>query len=279
LINLVPHSDVLPGLERRAFIDIDLLLRPVYGHAKQGASCGHAKIAGRSLLRRGLSPLVTTISTDDGAPMVAGIRLRSGRAGSGKGAASMVREAINTARAAGATGEVLLRGDSAFGISPVVHACLKAGGKVFCGVGKHRTVDRAIGTIPEDAWTPVHYPGAVVDPDTDELISDAEVRRGAVHRVRRHKAPGHSAATDSDSCSTAESTGRLHNQHGSEAGYHAWLRGAQLPPNSSSVSAMHLGCPSWPGRSHSVSGTYSRGNGNPRPAIRAPGKAKRTIAC
>ena len=34
---------------------------------------------------------------------------------------------------------------------------------------------RAIAAIPEDAWTPVHYPGAVVDPDTGELISDAEV--------------------------------------------------------------------------------------------------------
>jgi transposase-like protein len=28
--------------------------------------------------------------------------------------------------------------------------------------------------------------------------------------------------------STAESTGRLHNQHGSEAGYHAWLRRAAI---------------------------------------------------
>ncbi|MGH9261573.1 MAG: IS1380 family transposase, partial [Acidimicrobiales bacterium] len=30
-------------------------------------------------------------------------------------------------------------------------------------------------TIADDAWTPVHYPGAVVDPDTGQLISDAEV--------------------------------------------------------------------------------------------------------
>ena len=26
-----------------------------------------------------------------------------------------------------------------------------------------------------DAWTPVRYPGAVIDPDTGEWISDAEV--------------------------------------------------------------------------------------------------------
>ena len=85
-------------------MDIDSLLRPVYGHAKQGASFGHTKIAGKQVLRRGLSPLATTISTRQAAPVVAGIRLRAGRAGSGKGAARMVTEAINTARAAGATG-------------------------------------------------------------------------------------------------------------------------------------------------------------------------------
>src|SRR4029077_12579625 len=34
-----------PGIEQRAFVDIDSLLRPVYGHRKQGASFGHAKIA------------------------------------------------------------------------------------------------------------------------------------------------------------------------------------------------------------------------------------------
>jgi hypothetical protein len=34
LVNLVEHSSVLPGLADRAFVDIDSLLRPVYGHHK-----------------------------------------------------------------------------------------------------------------------------------------------------------------------------------------------------------------------------------------------------
>ncbi|MGB8383376.1 MAG: IS1380 family transposase, partial [Dermatophilaceae bacterium] len=34
-------DDLLAGIETQAFIDIDSLLRPVYGHAKQGASFGH----------------------------------------------------------------------------------------------------------------------------------------------------------------------------------------------------------------------------------------------
>lgn len=175
LVNLVQQTGLLPGIEDRAFIDIDSLLRPVYGHAKQGASYGHTKIAGRQVLRKGLSPLATTISTATGAPVIAGIRLRAGKTGSGKGAASMVTEAINTARAAGATGQVLVRGDSAYGNSAVVGACLKAGARFSVALTKNAVVNRAIASIPEHAWTRVHYPGAVVDPDTGELISDAEV--------------------------------------------------------------------------------------------------------
>ena len=90
LTGLVGRTGCLPGIGEQAFVDIDSLLRPVYGHSKQGASFGHTKIAGKQVLRRGLSPLATTISTPAAAPMIAGIRLRAGRAGSGKGAASMV---------------------------------------------------------------------------------------------------------------------------------------------------------------------------------------------
>jgi hypothetical protein len=57
----------------------------------------------------------------------------------------------------------------------VVAACLKAGARFSVVLTKNRAVNRAIATIADDAWTPVHYPGAVVDPDTGELISDAEV--------------------------------------------------------------------------------------------------------
>jgi hypothetical protein len=175
LVNLAKRTDLLPGIEEQAFVDIDSLLRPVFGHAKQGASFGHTKIAGKQVLRKGLSPLATTISTPRAAPVVAGIRLRAGRAGSGKGAASMVREAINTARAAGAVGEILVRGDSAYGNSAVVGACVKAKVRFSLVLAKNRAVAAAISTIAEAAWTPVHYPGAVLDLETGELISDAEV--------------------------------------------------------------------------------------------------------
>src|SRR4051794_3716769 len=54
---LTERTELLVGLSEQVFIDIDSLLRPVYGHAKQGASYGHTKIAGKQVLRKGLSPL------------------------------------------------------------------------------------------------------------------------------------------------------------------------------------------------------------------------------
>jgi Transposase DDE domain group 1 len=172
---LCGRVELLAGAEVRAFVDIDSLLRPVYGHAKQGASFGHTKIAGKQVLRKGLSPLAATLSTDLSAPVIAGMRLRAGKAGSGRGAARMVAQAIATARAAGVTGQILVRGDSAYGTRAVVGACRRAGAQFSLAVTKNPAVAAAIDAIDDTAWTPVRYPGAVRDPDTGAWISDAEV--------------------------------------------------------------------------------------------------------
>ena len=172
---LCERVDLLVGATEQVFIDIDSLLRPVYGHAKQGASYGHTKIAGRQVLRKGLSPLVTTLSTAESAPVIAGMRLRAGRAGSGKGAGRMIAAAISTARSAGSTGPILVRGDSAYGTRAVVGACMRHDAQFSLVMTRNTAVQRAIAGIAEDAWTPVAYPGAVRDPDTGALISDAEV--------------------------------------------------------------------------------------------------------
>lgn len=42
-------------------------------------------------------------------------------------------------------------------------------------VTRNRAIDKAISRIPDDAWIPVKYPGAVTDPDSGGLISDAQV--------------------------------------------------------------------------------------------------------
>jgi hypothetical protein len=176
LIALAKHTPILDGIAQRCFVDIDSLLRPVYGHAKQGASFGHTKISGKTVLRRGLSPLAVTISTPRAAPVVAGVRLRAGRAGSGKGAASMLTEAVNTAVAAGADpASILVRGDSAYCGGAAVAAVVKTGARFSFTIARNSAVDAAIGTIPDEAYTPVRYPGAVLDPDTGQLISNAHV--------------------------------------------------------------------------------------------------------
>jgi len=174
LLALAARTPLLSGIGEQAYIDPDSLLRPVYGHHKQGASYGHSKIAGRQVLRKGLSPLAVAISTPTAAPVIAAVRLRAGRAGSGKGAASIITEAINTAKTAGAV-NILVRGDSAYGNSDVITAVIKAGAQFSFVLTKNPAVNKTIDTIADDAWTPVHYPGSVIDPDTGELISDAEV--------------------------------------------------------------------------------------------------------
>lgn len=175
LVALCGRVDLLPGADVRVFLDIDSLLRPVYGHAKQGASYGHSKIAGKQILRKGLSPLAATISTAGTAPVIAGMRLRAGKTGSGKGAGRMVAQAIGTARAAGASGQILVRGDSAYGSRAVVRSCIRAGAQFSLVMTRNPAIERAIAAIDETAWTPVSYPGAVRDPDTGGWISDAEV--------------------------------------------------------------------------------------------------------
>jgi hypothetical protein len=125
LIALTERTELLVGIDDQVFVDIDSLLRPVYGHTKQGASHGHTKIAGKQVLRKGLSPLAATISTAHAVPLIAGMRRRAGKTGSGKGAGRMIAQAIATARAAGATGKILVRGDSAYGSRVVVRACVR----------------------------------------------------------------------------------------------------------------------------------------------------------
>jgi len=175
LAALAASTPLLPGGEVLAFIDMDSMQKRVYGHAKQGAGFGHAKIQGKALLVRGLNALAAVISTPLAAPVIAAARLRGGSANSARGAASLATEAISVARQAGCTGQLLFRIDSAY-YSAAVLGAIRAGGAFFSvTVPLHRKVRAAIASIPEGSWTPVTYPRAVWDEDQGRLISDAEV--------------------------------------------------------------------------------------------------------
>src|SRR5258708_2254409 len=163
---LAAHTPLLPGAEQVAFLDVDSMQRRTSGYAKQGSGFGHTKIAGKSVMVRGLNVLMSTLSTPLAAPVVTGTRLRSGKAGSARGAESFLRESIGTARAAGAggVGAVLIaRGDSAFYAAGAIAACRD--NEVYFSVTAKmdRKIKHAIAGIGEDNWIPIPYPNAVLD--------------------------------------------------------------------------------------------------------------------
>ena len=175
LADLARRAPLLPGKDVLAFVDIDSQQKRVYGHHKQGAGFGHTKIQGKSLLIRGLNALAATISTPLGAPVAAGTRLRGGTANSARGAASFVTESVGTARAAGCTGTVVVRMDSAFYSAAACGAARRAGAFFSVTVQMNPHVRAAIAAIPADRWVPIQYPRAIWDDQLRAWVSDAEV--------------------------------------------------------------------------------------------------------
>jgi hypothetical protein len=168
LAGLSRAASLLPGAASYAFLDVDSTIERVYGYQKQGAEYGYTRV-------RGLHPLLATVSTPIAAPVIAGTRLRRGSAGSAKGAAGFVAEAITTARAVGATGTLLARMDSAFDSHAVVATCVRAGVRFSITTKQTRPVRAAIAAIDPGAWRPIRYPNAIYDEDSGQWISDAEI--------------------------------------------------------------------------------------------------------
>ena len=119
--------------------------------------------------------LAATICTPLSAPVIAGTRLRGGNASSARGAASMITEAVSTARAAGCTGIIVVRMDSAFYGSPACPAARRAGACFSVTARMDPKVRAAIAAIPDDAWTPIRYPRAIWDDQLGRRVSDAQV--------------------------------------------------------------------------------------------------------
>jgi hypothetical protein len=168
LAGLSRNAPLLGGGEEYAFLDVDSTINRVYGYQKQGAEHGYTRV-------RGLHPLLATVCTPIAAPVIVGTRLRRGGAGSAKGAAGFVAEAITTARAAGATGTLLARMDSAFDSHAVVGACVRAGVRFSITTKQTRPVRAAIAAIAPEAWVPIQYPNAIYDEASGQWISDAQI--------------------------------------------------------------------------------------------------------
>lgn len=167
---LTSHAPLLPGAAQIAYIDIDDTVRRTYGYAKQGAGIGYSKV-------KGINALIACVSTPLARPVIVAARLRRGATNSARGAASFVAEAIKTARAAGATGLLVVRADSAFYAEEVVAAARSLGAHFSVTVRMNPSIRAAISSIDENAWTAIRYPQAVWDDEGQCWISDAEIAR------------------------------------------------------------------------------------------------------
>jgi hypothetical protein len=85
LTGLHAHTPLLAGINGPVLVDIDDTIVEVHGYAKQGSGYGYSGV-------RGLNALITTVTTADAAPVIAGQRLRKGACGSARGAARMIAD-------------------------------------------------------------------------------------------------------------------------------------------------------------------------------------------
>jgi hypothetical protein len=166
--SLAGQAPLLPGAGQIAYLDVDDTIRATYGYAKQGAGYGYCGV-------KGLNALLAALSTPGSAPVIVATRLRKGSANSARGAARLVADALKNSRGCGATGLLVVRADSAFYNSDVIAAIGRAGARFSITARQDTAVRRAIGEIPDDAWTTINYPHAVYDEQLRQWVSDAEV--------------------------------------------------------------------------------------------------------
>ena len=161
----------MAGIDELALVDIDDTIKEVHGHQKEGAGFGYSGV-------RGLNALFAIVSTGLAAPIIIASRLRKGPTNSARGAAKFVSDtlaSVKRLRSPTATGMLLLRADSAYYVSAVMKAAIRAGAMVSITARLNSLVKAAISTIPDTAWTPIKYTNAIFDDTTGRWISDAEV--------------------------------------------------------------------------------------------------------
>ena len=171
LQNLAAVTPIVTGIDDLALVDIDDTIREVHGYQKQGAGFGYSGV-------RGLNALLAIVSTGSAAPIIVSSRLRKGPTNSARGAKKFVSDTLATVkrlRSPKATGMLLLRADSAYYVSAVMKAALRAGAMVSITARLNSLVKAGISTIPETAWTPIKYTNAIFDDATGRWISNAEV--------------------------------------------------------------------------------------------------------
>jgi hypothetical protein len=184
LAQLVPmltgHDDHRDAV---TWLDTDDTMRETHGYAKQGVGYGYNKV-------KGLNALLGIVSTAVSAPIIVAHRLRQGTVSSARGAGKFLADAIAAARRVGAGPVIRCRLDSAFYNHSVVAAIRKARAQFSITARMDKAVQKAISSIPENAWVSIKYPTAIYDQDEQRWISDAQVAETTytafTSRARRH---------------------------------------------------------------------------------------------
>lgn len=160
--------DLLPQTSGFTFVDVDDTIIEVAGYLKQGAAFGYSGV-------RGLNAVLAIASTPECAPVVLSQRLRKGSTSSVKGAPRLVSDALAQLGRMPGEHRVVVRADSAYYTHKVARAARTAGANISLTVKMNPSIRDAIEKIPDTAWTPIEYPGAIQDEATGQLISRAEV--------------------------------------------------------------------------------------------------------
>jgi hypothetical protein len=133
----------------RLVVDVDSFVGEVHGYQKEGVGFGYTK-------QRGYHPILAS-RADTGE--VLHVRLRKGSAASPRGVVRFVDELIARVGRAGASGEKLLRADSAFWNKTLMKRLEQAGWSYSISIRVQKGVAERIAEIPETAWqTLADYP-------------------------------------------------------------------------------------------------------------------------
>jgi len=137
-----------PG-DERLVVDIDSTIEEVHGKKKHGAAYGYTK-------KLGYHPILATLASTG---EILHARLRKGSANTQRGIKRFVEELVARLRRAGATGPIVMRFDSGFWSNETIAVLGRLGVNYTMAVRTGvKALNRAIGTIAEDAWVEIDYP-------------------------------------------------------------------------------------------------------------------------
>ncbi len=128
-------------------VNLDSTICEVYGRDKQGAAFGYTKV-------RGYHPQLATLAETG---QVVFSRTRGGSAGAARGVKSFLTETVSWLRAAGATGALTVRADSAFYSRAMLATARRLGVRFSVTARQDKKIRAAIEAIDESAWTPIPY--------------------------------------------------------------------------------------------------------------------------